>query len=94
MDLNFTRWLMDKKSNGNIQALLAKINELSESNEIPEKYIHILKDFIKSYQEVVRDHGEAPESYIDVFYPFIEFMKEQVRNPFQFEPYTLHFQLQ
>lgn len=78
---------MDKKSNGNIQALLAKIDELSGSKELPEKYTQILKDFIKSYQAVIRDHGEDPESHIGVFYSFIEFMKEQVRNPFQFEPY-------
>lgn len=78
---------MDKKLNGSIQALLAKIDKLSDSKELPEKYTQILKDFIRSYQEVIRNHGNDPESFTDVFYSFIEFMKEQVRDPFQFEPY-------
>ena len=67
--MNFTRWLMEKKSNGNIQALLAKIDALSGSKELPEKYTQILRDFVKSYQEVILSHFEGRDITICFDFP-------------------------
>jgi len=85
--LNFTRKKMDKKSNGKAQALLDKINKYADSNEISEKYQIILKDFLKSYTEVILEHGYDPDSFAETFDLFIDLLKDQIKSPFQFEPY-------
>lgn len=85
--MNSTPLLMDKKSNGKISSLLAKIDACLADQEITQKYAEILKAFLGSYQEVIREHGDDPEAFTEVFDLFIDLTKEQIKAPFQFQPY-------
>ncbi|MDJ0651454.1 MAG: 1-acyl-sn-glycerol-3-phosphate acyltransferase [Simkaniaceae bacterium] len=70
-----------------LQKLLEKIEYLASSKAIPEKYPQIFREFLKSYQEVIIEHGENPENYVRIFDTFIESVKDGFKKPFLFEPY-------
>ncbi|MCB1107419.1 MAG: 1-acyl-sn-glycerol-3-phosphate acyltransferase [Chlamydiia bacterium] len=78
---------MDRKSNGKIQSLLARIDRLAISEEIPDKYSQIFKEFLRSYQSVVEEHGKDLDAFLEIFNVFIRLVIEQFRSPFQFQPY-------
>lgn len=90
MDLNFTLFPMEKKLNTKFQALLKKIDNLTSSENLPDKYPQILRQFLESYQEVIESHGNSLEDFAPIFDCFIDNVKKQFHNPYLFEPYHKH----
>lgn len=78
---------MGKKLNGKIEHFIAKVESFVTSKVIPDKYLHIFREFSRSYGKVSFDHGKSPESCLAIFETFITLVKNIFETPFHFSPY-------
>ena len=72
---------MEKNSTSN--SFFKKVEESSKAGLIPPKYVDILGNFYKGYQEALGGHSHNEQ----VFHDLLEQIKRQCAEPFVFQPY-------